>query len=257
MAKQISRRQALTRLAVGAAAPAVPLPAFAETPMPTTPAQQPSGMCVLFPQAVEGPYYFDPKLERADISEGRPGQPMKLALRIIESGPCTPIYGARVDVWHCDAGGIYSGYARQGDERDVSTVGQSYLRGTQTTDADGRVTFNTIYPGWYPGRTPHIHIKVFLSDKTLVTGQVYFPDDVTEKIYTTHAQYNNRPIPDTTNKTDFIFREGEREGGGIVLAIDDEGGAMVAALLIAIDKSGDATRNAEGWGGKFRRWLGR
>ena len=186
----LSRRQAMGGLLAGSAVPGVlaPRAASAATTSPAA-AEQPAGQCILLPQIEEGPYYFDPKLVRADITGGRPGAALKLKLRVIESGACTPITNARVDIWHADASGVYSGYAGQGKDREVSTKGQTYLRGTQTTDSDGRVAFTTIYPGWYPGRTPHIHVKVFLDTKSLVTAQIFFPEEFSKRI-TRHA----RPI---------------------------------------------------------------
>jgi protocatechuate 3,4-dioxygenase beta subunit len=133
-------------------------------------------MCILTPEAVEGPFYFDPKLVRADITESRAGAPLALALQVVSATDCVAIKGARVDLWHSDGLGMYSGYRGQGDE-GVSTRGKTFLRGTQFTGAGGQVRFATIYPGWYPGRTPHIHFKVLLDAKSLVTGQLYFPDE--------------------------------------------------------------------------------
>ncbi|MBS0239407.1 MAG: intradiol ring-cleavage dioxygenase [Proteobacteria bacterium] len=254
MMKPLSRRQALkTALAAPVASTMVAEPALAASETPAA-AAQPPGQCILLPQAVEGPYYFDPKLVRADITEGRPGAPLRLSLCIIEAGSCTPISGARVDVWHADASGIYSGYTGQGGSREISTKGQTYLRGTQITDADGRVAFNSVYPGWYPGRTPHIHVKVFLNETSLVTGQIYFPDDYSARIYSTRQPYNDRPTPDTTNATDWIYGDGQREGGGTVLAMSEDGDVIVAALLIGVDKSGETA--AKAGRGFFRRILG-
>ncbi|MBS0269148.1 MAG: intradiol ring-cleavage dioxygenase [Proteobacteria bacterium] len=255
MTKPLSRRQALKSALAApvASAMAADEPARAASDTPAA-AAQPPGQCILLPQAVEGPYYFDPKLVRADITEGRPGAPLRLSLRIIEAGSCTPISGARVDVWHADASGIYSGYTGQGASREISTKGQTYLRGTQTTDADGQVAFSTVYPGWYPGRTPHIHVKVFLDETSLVTGQIYFPDDYSARIYATRQPYNDRPTPDTTNATDWIYGDGQREGGGTVLAMSEDGDVIVAALLIGVDKSGETA--AKAGRGFFRRILG-
>ncbi|SFM72163.1 Dioxygenase [Methylobacterium pseudosasicola] len=104
-------------------------------------------MCVLTPQSIEGPFYVDPKLVRIDITEGRDGIPLRLRLRVIHAGPCTPVADARIDIWHCDARGLYSGYPGQGDDRSIDTSGQTFLRGTQTTDSEGCATFDTIYPG--------------------------------------------------------------------------------------------------------------
>jgi protocatechuate 3,4-dioxygenase beta subunit len=260
MPLSLSRRDALRKLLVGAAGASLAAtmtraegPAAGAKP----PATQPPGACVLTPQAMEGPYYFDPKFVRADITEGRSGAPLDLVLRIIEQGPCTPIANARVDIWHADAGGIYSGYAGQGDDGQVSAKGETHLRGTQMTDADGRVTFRSIYPGWYPGRTPHIHVKVFLDTTTVLTGQIYFPDDLSGRIYRDRAPYNARPVADTTNGRDFLFKAGEREGGGIVLAAEEkEGGLVAATLLIAVDRSGEAARG-QGWRRMLRDMIGR
>lgn len=246
---KVSRRQALGGLAVSVAGSGLAASASAQTPL--KPGEQAQGTCTLFPQATEGPYYFDPKLVRSDVSEGRPGLPLRLVLTVIESGPCTPIRNARVDIWHADAGGVYSGYAGQGDKGNVSTRSQTFLRGTQMTDDAGAATFRSVFPGWYPGRTPHIHVKVFLDTKTLVTGQVYFADDLSARIYREHAHYNKRPVADTTNKSDGLFRSGAREGGGIVLAATQEPDLLVASLLIAVDRSG-----AAGGRGRWRQSLG-
>ena len=250
---EISRRRAMTAMLAGSAA-GLGLPATnARATEPLAAVDQRPGQCILLPQAIEGPYYFDPTLLRSDIAEGRPGAPLRLALRVIESGSCTPITGARVDVWHADAEGIYSGYALQGPDESVSTQGQTYLRGTQMTGSDGRVSFTTIYPGWYPGRTPHIHVKVFLDDKSLVTGQMYFPDDFTGRIYASREPYTARAKADTTNAADGIFRDGERDGGGTVLAMSEESGTILAALVIGVDRSGAAAQPGQSF---WRRLLG-
>jgi protocatechuate 3,4-dioxygenase beta subunit len=248
MIEKLTRRHALGSLVLGAGgSPLLPGLVRAEAATPAA-KDLPQGVCVLTPQAVEGPYYFDPSLVRADITEGRPGAAMKLTLKIVEMGSCRPIANVRVDVWHADAGGVYSGYARQGDNRDISTKGQTYLRGTQITDGGGLATFDTIYPGWYPGRTPHIHVKAFLDRTTLLTGQIYFPDDLTARLYRDHDPYALRPNPDTTNATDGIFRQGQEEGGGIVLTMGEEGRALLASLAIGVDPSGAAAKGKGGFG---------
>lgn len=253
--KSLSRRQALRGLVLGAAGARLatpPVSAAAET----TPAAQPQGTCTLFPQTTEGPYYFDPKLVRSEIAEGRPGLPLQLALRVIESGPCTPITDARVDIWHADARGVYSGYAGQGDRRTISTKNETYLRGTQMTDVDGTAIFRTIYPGWYPGRTPHIHVKVFLDTRTIVTGQIYFADALSARIYRERQPYAVRPKPDMTNAADFLFKTGEREGGGIIFAVKEEPDLLAGSLTIAVDRRGGAARRADGWGDYARKLIG-
>ncbi len=231
-------------------------PPPSQTPPSQVPASQAPGACTLFPQAIEGPFYFDPKLVTPDIAGDRPGAATTLELRVIESGPCTPIRNARVDIWHADARGVYSGYDGQGDDGRVSAKSDTYLRGTQFSDADGRVTFNTIYPGWYPGRTPHMHIKIFLDATTLVTGQIYFPDAFSQSVYATREPYTVRPVADTTNARDFLFARGGIEGGGTVMAVATSDERIVAQLVIAVDRSGKAASAAPGVGGLFRRMLG-
>src|ERR1700681_1829983 len=146
-------------------------------------------VCFLTPQSIEGPYYLDPKLVRAQIAEGRAGVPLRIDLRVIDGATGKPSERARVDIWHADAQGIYSGYEGQGDKENLSTVGQKFLRGTQFTDGKGAVSFETIYPGWYTGRATHIHFKVFLDMRNVLTGQMYFPDAINEFIYANIPAY--------------------------------------------------------------------
>src|SRR5438477_2608612 len=126
--------------------------------------------CALTPEETEGPYWVEEGLDRSDItvdpSDGsvRPGVPLQLNLNVLRAdASCAPAAGARVDVWHCDAGGLYS------DEAANGTVGKRFLRGYQTTDANGAVRFTTIYPGWYSGRTIHIHFRVRTFDGATTT----------------------------------------------------------------------------------------
>lgn len=253
MTRFLSRRQTLRSILAAPASAVLAERAHAAEVTPAA-ADQPPGQCRLLPQAVEGPYYFDPKLVRSNIAEDRQGIHLRLGLRIIESGTCAPIPNARVDVWHADAQGMYSGYSDQGPGRDTSTKGQTFLRGTQMTDEDGHVKFKSIYPGWYPGRTPHIHVKVFIGETRVATAQIYFPDEFSARIYTTYEPYNLRSISDTTNDEDPIFRDGERDGGGTVLAVNQDGDTVVAALLIGVDQTGEAADYAER--GFLRRILG-
>jgi protocatechuate 3,4-dioxygenase beta subunit len=192
-----------------------------------------------------GPFYFDPRLVRPDITEGRPGMPLELRMRVLDGTTCKPLPGARVDIWHADARGIYSGYDGQGDDGRTSAVGETYLRGAQTTGADGVVTFRTVYPGWYPGRTPHIHIKVFLDKRTVLAGQAYFPDGLSARIYRERAPYNVRPVADTVNAGDFLFRSGGKEDGGAVLAITEATDIVTASLDITIGRAPPA--GIRGW----------
>jgi protocatechuate 3,4-dioxygenase beta subunit len=129
-------------------------------------------VCKLTPEQIEGPFYLDQARIREAISEGKPGVPLQLILRVLEaSASCAPIPKAAVDVWQCDALGIYSGYEGAAvAPRHVEPVDdKTFLRGTQLTDAAGAVRFRTIYPGWYSGRTPHVHLKLRVGAKAATT----------------------------------------------------------------------------------------
>lgn len=235
----ISRRGALAGLAGTAAVLTGGKPASAADA--ATPGVSPAAVnvCRVTPRMVEGPFYFDPDLVREDITEGRPGVPLRLLLQVTDGATCQPIPGARVDVWHCDAVGEYSGYAGQGDSRSVSTKGEKFLRGTQTTNAAGEVAFRTIYPGWYRGRTTHIHFKVLLDEKAMLTGQMYFPDALSEYIFTRVAPYNTRTAKrDTLNSTDWIAGA---DGDHITyVSLREEADAYVATLVIGVDRAAGA-----------------
>jgi protocatechuate 3,4-dioxygenase beta subunit len=193
---------------------------------------QEAKVCVLTPEAMEGPFYFDPKLVRSDITEGKQGVPLALTLQIVEAKDCAAIPDARVDVWHADGLGLYSGYARQ---ETGSAKGETFLRGTQFTGAGGDVRFTTIYPGWYPGRTPHIHFKVSTDSSNVITGQLYFPDPITEHVYATTLPYRERKEKrDTFNANDFIF---VREGGpDTTVKLEEKEGSYLASLVIGVER---------------------
>jgi protocatechuate 3,4-dioxygenase beta subunit len=133
----LSRRAAFAALSV----PAVSALARAA---PLGDASEFRDVCFLTPQSIEGPFYLDPRLVRAQIAEGRTGVPLRVDLRVIDGAACKPSERARVDIWHADAQGIYSGYQGQGDKQDISTAGQKFLRGTQITNSEGAVRFETI-----------------------------------------------------------------------------------------------------------------
>ena len=238
--KNVSRRAALTGLAGGAAALASARTATAEATGPVA-VPQLANVCRMTPRMVEGPFYFDPALVREDITEGRPGVPLKLLIQVTDGATCQPIPAARVDVWHCDATGQYSGYDGQGDDREISTKGEKFLRGTQTTSATGEVSFKTIFPGWYRGRTTHIHFKVLLDEKSMLTGQMYFPDALAEYIFANIAPYNARSSKrDTLNSTDFIARADEDHISFVSLR--EEADAYVATLVIGVDRAAGPER---------------
>ena len=156
--------------------------------------------CLLTPEQSEGPFYFDVEQVREDITEGKKGTSLKLIITVVDTKDCKPIKDAVVDIWHADADGIYSGYRNQG----VDTTGQTYLRGVQVTDSEGKAEFTTIYPGLYPGRVPHIHFKVILDNKNYVTSQFYFPPDISRNIYKSDPAYKENGSVDES--TDIVVR---------------------------------------------------
>ena len=151
--------------------------------------------CWLTPALTEGPYYLNANLIRQNITEGFPGMPFHLTFNIINFD-CQPVPNVIVDIWHCDKDGNYSGFN--------AFVGQTFMRGIQTTNSEGRAFFDTIYPGWYPGRATHIHFKIRLSSSTYVTSQFCFLDSVNNIIYATPLYVGRGPNP-TTNASDGVF----------------------------------------------------
>jgi protocatechuate 3,4-dioxygenase beta subunit len=152
--------------------------------------------CWLTPALTEGPFYFNSNLVRQDITEGRPGMAFHMEITVIDF-QCNPIPNVLVDVWHCDKDGNYSGYN--------AFVGQTFMRGIQLTNSSGVAVFDTVYPGWYPGRATHIHFKVRLNSFTYVTSQYCFLDSVNNAVYATPLYSGRGPNP-TTNAGDGIFQ---------------------------------------------------
>ena len=193
-------RRHLLRLA-GAGTGALALAACGSNPADRVVSANATGSigCVRTPEQEEGPYFLGAAPERIDITQGRPGSLLELNFTILDSSNCLPLGSAQVELWHADAAGIYSGFAGQNGE---DTTGQDFLRGSQTSDGNGTVRFTTIYPGWEPGRTTHLHLKVSFLDEPRQTTQLYFPDDITNTVYTSHEAYLDRGVKDTTNAGD-------------------------------------------------------
>ena len=201
----LARREALALLARGGVGVLLACGTAPETPE-----------CVLAAIGAPGPTWREVSLKRSDLrwnsnavgEDPRPGVPLTLRLRLVTQSTdrCRPLRGARVDVWHCDAQGIYS------DVESLGTVGQDFLRGYQISDEWGWVSFVTVYPGWYTGRAVHVHAKVRLYDpygelSTDVTTQLFFDDAASDAVDATQA-YGGRGMRDTRNATDPIFRPG-------------------------------------------------
>jgi protocatechuate 3,4-dioxygenase beta subunit len=233
----ISRRGALLRLG-GLAASAVGASVWGARELldaddaqaaGTGPAAVAAGLvtCVLTPEMTEGPYYLEGDKVRRTITEGKPGVPLFLRLTVVDVSTCKPIRNAAVDVWHCDASGVYSGTSAQGTESET------FLRGIQRTDRSGLARFSTIYPGWYPGRTVHIHVKVYLGGRTVHTGQLFFPDGLTDAVYR-RSPYSRRPNRDPRNAGDSIFRNGGRRS---LLKLERSGSGYVGSITMGVQRS--------------------
>jgi protocatechuate 3,4-dioxygenase beta subunit len=155
--------------------------------------------CAVTPTETVGPYPSLVDLFRSDIRESRAGTELDLTITVVNTASaCAPLAGANVEIWQCDAGGNYSQY---GSER-----AQTYLRGIQTTDANGQVKFTTIYPGWYQGRATHIHVEVIQNGRSLKVTQIAFPDSVNAEVHATGV-YASRGANPTTNLRDGIFAD--------------------------------------------------
>src|SRR5215210_5112570 len=183
--KKLSRREALA--VIGAAGAAMSLGCGGETPtspsaVTTTPVATggtTAAACVVTPSETIGPYPSLTDMMRGDIREDRTGTPLTLTLTVNNtSNACAPLSGATVDIWQCDAQGRYSQYSQGGFDGRAST----FLRGMQATDASGRATFMTIFPGWYQGRATHIHVEVTMNGRSLKVTQMAFPESVNAEV---------------------------------------------------------------------------
>ena len=217
-----NRRRVLKAIAVTATGTLIPRAAFAQAGSDADLLPVPD-VCTLMPETTEGPYYLDGNLVRRDIREDREGSPMLVRLQIVDTA-CRPVAGARVDIWHCDAQGVYSAY---GEGR-----GETFLRGTQMADERGVAEFETVYPGWYPGRTVHIHYKVHLDERTVLTGQMFFPEEISQALYGEGGAYARNRRRNTMNANDGIAR---RATQAAVATVRGDAEAYLAQLIVGVD----------------------
>lgn len=165
--------------------------------------------CALIPTETAGPFPLDltenSTFFRQDIREGKTGVQLNVKLRIIGSANCLPMQNARVNIWHCDKDGLYSGYSQQNNQ---GQAGLTYLRGYQFTDANGEVEFVTIFPGWYSGRICHIHFQVYVSSSYSVISQLTFPVAEKNAIYANNSSLYTKGADPLTFATDNIFSDG-------------------------------------------------
>ncbi|TDX65129.1 dioxygenase-like protein [Methylosinus sp. sav-2] len=218
---------ALTRR--GLVAVALAGSATAVLPEPAAPEPAPGPLTA---PAEEGPFYLDLDLQRADIAEGLAGVPLDIVFAVQdETG--APLPGARIDVWHCDAQGRYSGFPGQGEDGRLDLSGKTFLRGSQIAGADGRARFSSVYPGWYPGRTTHIHFKIIDGGTARLTSQIFLPDALSEFLYANLGDYARGRLRDTLNSTDGIaLAAGETTRG----ELREAAGRYVVFLRARIDR---------------------
>lgn len=196
--------------------------------------------CVVTPTETEGPYFVDERLNRADITidptdgSARAGVPLALTLTVarVGSGGCTALSGAQVDVWHCDAAGVYSDVAAN------NSAGRRFLRGYQVTDSNGIAKFTTIYPGWYRGRTVHVHFKIRTftgGSKTFeFTSQLFFDDSVTDAVYKL-TPYSSRGTRDTRNQNDMVYTSNNNSGAMLLAALTPTSAGYAAAFAVGLN----------------------
>ncbi|MEW1644516.1 intradiol ring-cleavage dioxygenase [Streptomyces sp. NPDC091219] len=230
-----------------------------------------SGECMtLMTSVTEGPYYLDGALVRKDITEGKAGVPLTLRLTVVDATDgCTPVKGAAVEIWHCDAWGYYSGYttanpggsAPAESEEGDSANDRTYLRGYQVANANGVVKFETIFPGWYTPRTCHIHVKVhtggekadgtYEGGKVNYTGQLFFADDIAEEIFTLDP-YAKHTGTYTVLADDMVYDGGGAASGLLTLKAvhkKDPSKGYKGSLTLGVDPDAENTGAGSGGGG--------
>jgi protocatechuate 3,4-dioxygenase beta subunit len=294
MATDLSTLFPLTRRGffLGGAAALIGSRAFADTPT-----------CALTAEQEVGPYYIDYEQLRPDVTENKPGVPLKLRIALVDSKSCTPLPAAAVDIWHCDASGVYSGFAANGDDgrgRGPGGPGRGgpggpgfsagmqdfvpgmpppgrggpppariidaarFLRGVQVTDKRGLADFATVYPGWYQGRAIHIHLKVHLGGAATDgkyagghvshTGQLFFPEDITQDIAKLEPYAKRLSIHRTTQAEDGVFNG--QHGAACMLSMarlksGSNADGFLATVTLAIDP--EAIPAPVGFGGRGPR----
>ncbi|WP_405767919.1 intradiol ring-cleavage dioxygenase [Streptomyces sp. NBC_00080] len=229
-----------------------------------------SSCMTLMTSVTEGPYYLDGALVRKDITEGKSGVPLTLRLTVVDATDgCTPVSGAAVEIWHCDAWGYYSGYttanpggSAPAESEDGSTADDdTYLRGYQIANANGVVKFETIFPGWYTPRTCHIHLKVhtggqkedgtYEGGKVNYTGQLFFPDDTAEEIFTLEP-YSKHSGSYTTLDNDMVYDGGGTSSGLLTLKAvhkADPSEGYKGSITLGVDPDAENTGAGGGGGG--------
>ncbi len=236
--KEISRRQVIGMLAVAGAGAMLGCGGGTKATATTTTGSSTS--CSVTPEGEEGPYFVDDSatgfnrsniLSNLDGSKAQSGIPLTLSIYVYDSEKsCTAMAGVQVDIWHCNASGIYSG------EDVESTSGETWLRGYQLTDSNGLATFVTIFPGWYQGRTTHIHLRLRSSYDSSGTGetnttQLFFPQDTIDTVNTTISPYSAEGANPTTNATDHVY-SGEVKGANVLTLSGDTTNGFTSTIKL-------------------------
>jgi protocatechuate 3,4-dioxygenase beta subunit len=191
--------------------------------------------CTLTAEQEEGPFYVAVDDVRENIIEAQVGLPLELQITLINSQTCKPLRHAAIDIWHASASGVYS------DESSENTVGQTWLRGVQFTDKHGRVTFRTIFPGHYQGRTTHIHLKVHtgatVSGHTTTgghvahTGQIFPSDAVNAEVYEL-SPYSAETTAIVPHSSDMVWTG--QHGSGSRLKVSKAGHRLSKGLIASV-----------------------
>ncbi len=212
------------------------------------------GGCVLIPSETRGPYPLDlssnSSMFRRVINETKTGVPLNVTLSIVNTNDnCAPLSNVRVDVWHCDKDGAYSGFNQPG----IDTRGQTFCRGIQLSDANGQVQFKTIYPGWYAGRITHIHFEMYVSSLLSATSQLCFPDSLNAEVYATSlysARGQNTSV--ANNAADMVFSNGFDYQLATIVKNNQTGGYDASLTVgIAVDPTSGLLTMEPETGGQF------
>jgi protocatechuate 3,4-dioxygenase beta subunit len=205
-----------------------------------------SSACILTPKLSEGPFYFPVSMVRGNIIENQPGTPLITRFKVVDATTCQPIKGAVVDVWQANATGIYSGYSYaqsiakitpgpDGPLHQTPTNKYTFLRGLQLTDSQGNAAFQSIYPGWYDHRAVHTHAKIHVGNNVVYTGQLFFPDDVTDKVYKASLYASRGPRTILKNSTDVLYPHG---GAQSTFTVQRDGaGGYIASITLGMKTS--------------------
>ncbi|CAF1347562.1 unnamed protein product [Adineta steineri] len=203
--------------------------------------------CTLTPEIEEGPYYYNGSLVRQNITESLNGIPFTLTLNVIDTNNCSAIVNAAVDIWHCNTVGVYSHF----ETSTLSTT--TYLRGIKLTDTNGQAKFITIYPGYYGGRSTHIHVKVrfggtetssgsiyYWGGHTSHTGQIFFNDSITTLVQNT-AYYSSNTASRTLNSVDRVYTQQDGVDSLVTLAYVDQtkgvSGGLTGTITLKVDST--------------------